>query len=70
MTKLNKIIYWTMLVICLSGITSYLILGNFIKAMSETALLIWVGVAWINERRCNKLEKQLENKDERFNTKS
>jgi hypothetical protein len=47
-----------------------LILGNFIKAMSETALLTWVGVAWINERRCNKLEKQLENKDERFNTKS
>ena len=59
-----------MLVICLSGITGYLILGNFSKVMSEIALLSWVGVAWINEKRCNKLEKQLENKDERFNTKS
>lgn len=70
MTKLNKIIYWTMLVMCLGCITGYLILGNFSKVMSEIALLSWVGVAWINEKRCNKLEKQLENKDERFNTKS
>jgi len=59
-----------MLVICLGSITGYLILGNFIKVISEMALLTWVGVAWINEKRCNKLEKQLENKDERFNTKS
>jgi hypothetical protein len=70
MTRLNKIIYWTMLVICLGEITGYLILGNFNKVMSEIALLSWVGVAWINERRCNKLEKQLKYKDERFNTKS
>jgi hypothetical protein len=70
MTRLNKIIYWTMLVICLGSITGYLILGNFNKVMSEIALLSWVGVAWINERRCNKLEKQLKYKDERFNTKS
>jgi hypothetical protein len=59
-----------MLVMCLVCITGYLILGNFSKVMSEIALLSWVGVAWINEKRCNKLEKQLENKDERFNTKS
>jgi hypothetical protein len=59
-----------MLVICLGEITGYLILGNFNKVMSEIALLSWVGVAWINERRCNKLEKQLKYKDERFNTKS
>jgi len=70
MTRLNKIIYWTMLVICLGSITGYLILGKFNKVMSEIALLSWVGVAWINERRCNKLEKQLKYKDERFNTKS
>jgi hypothetical protein len=59
-----------MLVICLGSITGYLILGNFNKVMSEIALLSWVGVAWINERRCNKLEKQLKYKYERFNTKS
>ena len=59
MTKLTKIIYSGMFLICIIGFILSLIDKNFYRAMNELALLCWVGVAFMSELRCNKLEKEI-----------
>jgi len=59
MTKLTKIIYSGMFLICIIGFILSLIDKNFYRAMNELALLCWVGVAFMSELRCDKLEKEI-----------
>ena len=60
MTKLSKFIYWLMLVICTYDITMGVINGNVLTVLHNTALLGWTGVAFVLEKRCVKLEKQID----------
>jgi len=60
MTKLSKFIYWLMLVICTFDITMGVINGNVLTVVHNIALLAWVGVAFVLEKRCVKLEKQID----------
>ena len=60
MTKLSKFIYWLMLVICLAGITMGILAKNYNSVMDDFALLCWVGVAWVMEKRCINLQKQID----------
>jgi len=60
MTNLSKFIYWLMLVICTFDITMGVINGNVLTVVHNIALLAWVGVAFVLEKRCVKLEKQID----------
>jgi hypothetical protein len=59
MTKLTKIIYSGMFLLCITTIIFKLIDKDFYRAMNEFALLCWVGVSFMSELRCNKLEKEI-----------
>jgi hypothetical protein len=59
MTKFTKIIYFGMFLLCITALIFKLIERNFYQAMNEFALLCWVGVAFMGELRCNKLEKEI-----------
>jgi hypothetical protein len=59
MTKLTKIIYSGMFLLCITTIIFKLIDKDFYRAMNEFALLCWVGVSFMGELRCNKLEKEI-----------
>ena len=60
MTKLSKFIYGMMLFASLTTVTSNLIAGNYDKAIMATGTLLWVGVAFMAELRCIKLQKQID----------
>jgi hypothetical protein len=60
MTKLSKFIYAFMLVVSLSAITTNLIAGDYDKVVRVTGTLLWVGVAFMAELRCIKLQKQID----------
>jgi hypothetical protein len=60
MTKLSKFIYWFMLVVCLTGITIGILGKDMDTVMDNIAVLSWVGVAWIMEKRCIKLQEKLD----------
>ena len=62
MTKLNKIIYILMAIICVATITTRLITRDYIRVMDEFGLMCWVGVAFINEMKCVKLQKEIDNR--------
>jgi hypothetical protein len=59
MTKFTKIIYLGMFLLCITALIFKLIERNFYQAMNELALLCWVGVSFMGELRCNKLEKEI-----------
>jgi len=59
MTKFTKIIYSVMFLLCITALIFKLIERNFYQAMNELALLCWVGVSFMGELRCNKLEKEI-----------
>jgi hypothetical protein len=59
MTKFTKIIYSVMFLICITSLIFKLIDRDFYQGMNEFALLCWVGVAFMGELRCNKLEKEI-----------
>ena len=61
MTKLSKIIYIFMFTLCVVTIIARLINKDYHRAGDEFALLCWVGVAFMNEMRCIKLQKQIDN---------
>ena len=61
MTKLSKFIYWLMLVICIASITIGVLNKNFNTVVDNIALLSWVGVAFIMELRCIKLQEKIDN---------
>jgi hypothetical protein len=48
-----------MFLICITGFIFKLIDKDFYRAMNEFALLCWVGVSFMSELRCNKLEKEI-----------
>jgi hypothetical protein len=60
MTKLSKFIYGMMLFASLTTVTTNLIAGNYDKAIMATGTLLWVGVAFMAELRCIKLQKQID----------
>ena len=60
MTKLSKFIYAMMLVVSLIAITTNLIAGDYDNAVRVTGTLLWVGVAFMAELRCIKLQKQID----------
>jgi hypothetical protein len=60
MTKLSKFIYAMMLAVSLITITVDLIKSNYDDAIMAAATLLWVGVAFIMELRCIKLQKQID----------
>ena len=49
-----------MLVNCTFGITTGVLNGNVTTVLHNTALLVWTGVAFVLEKRCVKLEKQID----------
>jgi hypothetical protein len=49
-----------MLVTSLIAITTNLIAGDYDKTMVVTGTLLWVGVAFMTELRCIKLQKQID----------
>ena len=59
MTKFTKIIYSGMFLLCITTIIFKLIDKDFYRVMNELALLCWVGVSFMGELRCNKLEKEI-----------
>lgn len=61
MTKLSKFIYVMMLIASLTTITTNLIAANYNNAMMAFGTLAWVGVAFMAELRCVKLQKQIDN---------
>jgi hypothetical protein len=70
MTKLSKIIYGIMLVVCLTVIIMGIIEENYQHVISEFGLLCWVGVAFMNELRCIKIQKQIDKLNGNDYTKS
>jgi hypothetical protein len=60
MTNLSKFIYWLMLVICTYDITMGVINGNVLTVVHNIALLGWVGVAYVLEKRCVKLQEKID----------
>lgn len=60
MTKLSKFIYLFMLVICVVGMVMGILAKNYSSAMDDFALLCWVGVAYVMEKRCNKLQEKID----------
>lgn len=45
------------------GVTTFivrLITKDYVRAMDEFALMCWVGVAFMNEMRCVKLQKKID----------
>ena len=60
MTKLSKFIYAMMLIASLTTITTNVITADYGKAMMATGTLLWVGVAFMAELRCDKLQKQID----------
>ena len=60
MTKLSKFIYAMMLAVSLITITIDLIKSNYDDAIMAAATLLWVGVAFMVELRCIKLQKQID----------
>jgi hypothetical protein len=48
-----------MFLICITSLIFKLIDRDFHQGMNEFALLCWVGVAFMGELRCNKLEKEI-----------
>jgi hypothetical protein len=61
MSRLSKIIYGTMLLLSLTSIITNLIEANYEYALIYIGTLCWVGVAFVMELKCIKLEKQIEN---------
>jgi len=59
MTNLSKFIYWFMLVICICGITLGILIKNYNRAIDDFALLCWVGIAFMNEKRAIRAEKEI-----------
>jgi hypothetical protein len=59
MTKLTKIIYSGMFLLCITTIIFKLIDKDFYRAMNEFALLCWVGVACIKEIKYEEKIKEL-----------
>ena len=55
MTKFTKIIYLVMFLCGITALIFRLMSKDFSGAMDEFALMCWVGVALMNELRCNKL---------------
>ena len=60
MTKLSKFIYLFMLVICVIGMVMGIIAKNYSSTMDDFALLCWVGVAYVMEKRCIKLQEKID----------
>jgi hypothetical protein len=60
MKKLSKFIYGMMLFASLTTVTTNLIAGNYDKAIMATGTLLWVGVAFMAELRCIKLQKKID----------
>ena len=60
MTKLSKIIYIVMAIIGVVTFIARLITKDYVRAMDEFALMCWVGVAFMNEMRCVKLQKKID----------
>lgn len=60
MTKLSKFIYGIMFVASSTTITTNLITSNYDKAMMAFGTLCWVGVAFMAELRCDKLQKLID----------
>ena len=50
-----------MLVICIASITIGVLNKNFNTVVDNIALLSWVGVAFIMELRCDKLQEKIDN---------
>ena len=60
MTKLSKTIYIVMAIIGVVTFITRLITKDYVRAMDEFALMCWVGVAFMNEKRCVKLQKKID----------
>jgi cellobiose-specific phosphotransferase system component IIB len=60
MTKLSKFIYWSMLIICVAGITTGILSKNYNSSIHNFALLMWVAVAFLAEKRCDKLQEKID----------
>ena len=48
-----------MLVICICGITLGILIKNYNRAIDDFALLCWVGIAFMNEKRAIRAEKEI-----------
>ena len=60
MTRLSKILYITMVIVAITVIASKLITKDYNGAANEFSLLCWVGVAFMYELKCVKLQKQID----------
>ena len=60
MTRLSKFIYAMMLAVSLITITINLIASDYHTALLAAGTLAWVGVAFMVELRCIKLQKQID----------
>ena len=60
MTRLSKILYITMVIVAITVIASKLITKDYNGVANEFSLLCWVGVAFMYELKCVKLQKQID----------
>ena len=54
-----------MLVICLIGIITNLLIENYSYALSSFSTLCWVGIAWMNQLKYDKLKEKIQKLDGR-----
>lgn len=60
MTTLSKIIYITMVIVAIITMVTSLVTKDYVNAMNQIALMCWIGVAFMYEKRCIKLQKQID----------
>ena len=60
MTRITKFIYIVMFIIGITTLITRLITKEYFRASDEFAILCWIGVAFMNELRCIKLQKQID----------
>jgi hypothetical protein len=57
MNKVQKIIYWLMLIILVTAITTDVVTNDYKSTNWKVNTLFWCLAAWLAEARCAKLQK-------------
>ena len=60
MTKLSKSIYISMVIVAIVTMVTSLVTKDYINAMNQSALICLICVAFMYEKRCIKLQKQID----------
>ena len=68
MNKVQKIIYWLMLIILVIAITTDVVTNEYKSNTWKVNTLFWCLTAWLAEARCAKLQKTIDEINQYVNT--